>query len=79
MVKEGDRVLVGLSGGKDSLSLLHVLIALQRRSPVKFDIAACTMNPNFPGFDPRPLIPYLKALGVPYFFESESLLEVKGH
>eukprot|EP00730_Choanoeca_flexa_P019292 TRINITY_DN9419_c0_g1_i1.p1 TRINITY_DN9419_c0_g1~~TRINITY_DN9419_c0_g1_i1.p1 ORF type:complete len:1082 (+),score=286.83 TRINITY_DN9419_c0_g1_i1:146-3391(+) len=76
MIQEGDRVLVGLSGGKDSLSLLHVLIALQRRSPVKFELGAVTMNPQFPGFDPSPLKPYLKALGIPYFFQSEDLMAV---
>eukprot|EP00045_Choanoeca_perplexa_P014840 m.177195 g.177195 ORF g.177195 m.177195 type:complete len:1044 (-) comp16813_c0_seq1:606-3737(-) len=76
MIHEGDRVLVGLSGGKDSLSLLHVLLTLQRRSPTKFSVGAVTMNPQFPGFDPSPLIPYLKAMGVPYFFQSEDLMAV---
>jgi hypothetical protein len=74
MIREGDRVLLGLSGGKDSLTLLHVLHALQKRSPVKFELAAVTMNPNFPGFDPTPLIGYMKTLGIPYFFESQQLL-----
>jgi len=65
MIRAGDRVLLGLSGGKDSMALLHALHALQRRSPVKFDLAAVTMDPQFPGFDPSPLVPYLRSLGIP--------------
>lgn len=76
MIREGDKVLLGLSGGKDSLSLLHVLYQLTRRAPVRFELAAVTMNPQFPGFDPSPLVPYLKSLGIRYFFESHPLLEL---
>eukprot|EP00039_Didymoeca_costata_P005534 m.82303 g.82303 ORF g.82303 m.82303 type:complete len:1086 (+) comp12863_c0_seq3:256-3513(+) len=74
MIKDGDRVLIGLSGGKDSLCMLHVLRTLQRKAPIKFDIGCVTMDPQFPGFDPSPLIPYLKSLDIPYFFESQSLM-----
>ena len=76
MIKEGDRLLLGLSGGKDSLTLLHVLLGVQRRAPIRFELAAVTMDPQFPGFDPSPLIPYMKALGVPYFYESQALLSL---
>ena len=44
MIQDGDRLLLGLSGGKDSLALLHVLLALQKRAPVKFDIACATVD-----------------------------------
>jgi len=74
MIREGDRVLLGLSGGKDSLSLLHVLLDLQKRSPVKFELAACTVDPQSPDFDPSPLKPYLAELGVPYFYESQPIV-----
>ncbi len=75
MLQDGDRVLLGLSGGKDSLSLLHILLNLQRRAPVKFQLAACTVDPQSPEFDPRPLIPYMESLGVPYFYESQPIVE----
>lgn len=75
MIRNGDRVLLGISGGKDSLSLLHVLLDLQRRAPVKFELAACTVDPQSPDYDPSVLKPYLAELGVPYFFESQPVLE----
>jgi len=76
MIKEGDRLLVGLSGGKDSLTMLHVLLELQRRSPVRFSIAAATVNPETPEYSPDPLIEYMAALGVPYHFLSKPLIEL---
>ena len=57
MIRHGDRVLVGLSGGKDSLTLLHILLELRRRAPIHFDIGAATVDPGVAAFDPRPLIP----------------------
>lgn len=75
MIRPGDRVLLGLSGGKDSLSLLHVLLNLRDRAPVKFDLAACTVDPQSPEFDPSPLKPYMAALGVPYFYQSQPIVE----
>ena len=51
MIREGDRVLLGLSGGKDSLTLLLVLKHLQRHAPISFELAACTVDPEIPGFD----------------------------
>ena len=75
MIREGDRVLLGLSGGKDSLSLLHILLHLQKKSPVKFQLAACTVDPQSPEYDPSPLKAYMAALGVPYFYESQPIVE----
>lgn len=74
MIRNGDRVLLGLSGGKDSLSLLHVLLHLQKKAPVKFELAACTVDPQSDQFDPSPLKPYLASLGVKYFFESQPIV-----
>lgn len=78
MIRAGDRVLLGLSGGKDSLSLLHVLLHLRARAPVRFELAACTVDPQSPDYDPSPLKPYMAALGVPYFYESQPIVEQAG-
>ncbi|KAG1707635.1 tRNA-cytidine(32) 2-sulfurtransferase [Nymphon striatum] len=76
MIRDGDRVLLGLSGGKDSLSLLHLLIHFQRRAPIKFDVGAVTIDPQSGGFDPSTLIPYMKELGVDYHFQPEPIMEM---
>ncbi len=68
MIKEGDRLLLGLSGGKDSLTLLHVLLELQRKLPTKFEVEVCTIDPMTPSFDPSPLIPYVESLGLKYHY-----------
>lgn len=72
MIREGDRVMVGVSGGKDSLSLLHLLLELKRRAPINFEVGAVTIDPGTEAFDPRPLIPYIRdTLGVPYYYEED--------
>lgn len=75
MIRNGDRVLLGLSGGKDSLSLLHVLLHLQKKAPVRFELAAATVDPQSPDYDPSPLKAYLAELGIPYFYQSQPILE----
>jgi len=80
MIREGDRVLVGLSGGKDSLSLLHALLHLQRHAPIRFEVAALTVDPMVEGYEPATLKPYLAELGVAYFFEAQPIMEMaKAH
>lgn len=76
MVQDGDRVLVCLSGGKDSLSLLHVLKQYQYYAGargINFKLGAVTVDPMSASYDPRPLIPYLASLSVPYFFEQQGI------
>jgi tRNA 2-thiocytidine biosynthesis protein TtcA len=75
MIREGDRILLGLSGGKDSLSLLHVLRHLQRAAPVHFEVGAITVDPQIPAFNPSALKPYLAELGVPYFFQEQPIMD----
>jgi len=74
MIKDGDRVMVGLSGGKDSLTMLSILLQLQKKAPTKFEIGACTIDPCHQDYDPSPLIPYLKGLGVPYFYKKQDIV-----
>ncbi|OQY56575.1 MAG: tRNA 2-thiocytidine biosynthesis protein TtcA [Candidatus Parabeggiatoa sp. nov. 2] len=75
MIEDGDRVLLGLSGGKDSLSLLHILAHLQRYAPIHFSISAITVDPQIPGFDPSPLKAYLAELGIAYFYTTQPIME----
>lgn len=76
MIRQGDRVLVAVSGGKDSLTMLHVLLELQRRSPVHFEVAAATVDPQTAEYDPWPLVPYMQALGVRYHMLSKPIIEM---
>ncbi|CAH0476125.1 unnamed protein product [Peronospora belbahrii] len=75
MIQEGDRLLLGVSGGKDSLSLLHVLLTFQKRAPVRFELACATVDPQTPSFDPSPLKEYMRALDVRYYYLSENIIE----
>lgn len=74
MIEEGDRLLLGLSGGKDSLSLLHALLEYRRKNPVKFDLEVCTIDPITPSFDPSPLIPYVESLGLTYHYIKDDIV-----
>lgn len=76
MIRPGDRVLLGLSGGKDSLSLLHLLLHLQKRAPIRFELGAVTVDPQHEVYDPSTLIPYMAGLGVPYFYERKPILRI---
>ena len=66
LVEDGDRVMVCLSGGKDSYGLLDVLLALQEKSPARFELIAVNLDQKQPGFPAHVLPQYLSARGVPF-------------
>jgi tRNA 2-thiocytidine biosynthesis protein TtcA len=76
MIEDGDKVMVCLSGGKDSHALLDVLLTLQTRAPIHFDIVAVNLEPVVPGYPSERLPDYLTERGVSFHIERQDTLAI---
>lgn len=76
MIQDGDKVAIGVSGGKDSQLLVLAMKALQRFLPAKFDLVAITIDLGFEGFDRESLLKFYESVGVEYHIEKTNISQI---
>ena len=75
LINNSDRILIAVSGGKDSMSLYHILSHFKAAAPINFDLGVITIDPEIEGFNPKKLKKYFNQFGVEYFYVEYPIME----